>query len=41
MTLGHRVAVLDHGRLQQCGTPRDLYDRPGNRFVPASSGRRR
>src|SRR5689334_728378 len=33
MTLGHRVAVLDHGRLQQCGTPRELYDRPANSFV--------
>jgi multiple sugar transport system ATP-binding protein len=33
MTLGHRVAVLDHGRLQQVGTPRELYDRPGNSFV--------
>ena len=30
MTLGHRVAVLDDGRLQQCGTPRALYDRPAN-----------
>jgi multiple sugar transport system ATP-binding protein len=38
MTLGHRVAVLDHGRLQQCGTPRDLYDRPGNRFVAGFIG---
>ena len=33
MTLGHRVAVLDHGRLQQCGTPRELYDSPVNSFV--------
>jgi multiple sugar transport system ATP-binding protein len=38
MTLGHRVAVLDNGRLQQCGTPRDLYDRPGNRFVAGFIG---
>jgi multiple sugar transport system ATP-binding protein len=38
MTLGHRVAVLDHGRLQQCGTPRDLYDRPANRFVAGFIG---
>ena len=28
MTMGHRVAVLANGRLQQCDTPRGLYDRP-------------
>jgi multiple sugar transport system ATP-binding protein len=33
MTPGHRVVVLDHGRLQQCGTPRELYERPANSFV--------
>jgi multiple sugar transport system ATP-binding protein len=33
MTLGHRVAVLDRGRLQQYGTPREIYDLPANRFV--------
>ena len=38
MTLGHRVAVLDHGRLQQVGTPRELYDRPANRFVAGFIG---
>jgi multiple sugar transport system ATP-binding protein len=38
MTLGHRVAVLDHGRLQQCGTPRELYDRPTNSFVAGFIG---
>jgi multiple sugar transport system ATP-binding protein len=38
MTLGHRVAVLDHGRLQQVGSPRDLYDRPANRFVAGFIG---
>jgi multiple sugar transport system ATP-binding protein len=38
MTLGHRVAVLDLGRLQQVGTPRDLYDRPVNRFVAGFIG---
>ena len=29
MTLGHRVAVLKDGRLQQCDAPRTLYERPG------------
>jgi multiple sugar transport system ATP-binding protein len=33
MTLGHRVAVLRDGRLQQCDTPRRLYDHPANVFV--------
>jgi multiple sugar transport system ATP-binding protein len=33
MTMGHRVAVLKDGRLQQCDTPRALYDRPANVFV--------
>jgi multiple sugar transport system ATP-binding protein len=33
MTMGHRVAVLKDGRLQQCDTPRALYDRPANLFV--------
>jgi multiple sugar transport system ATP-binding protein len=38
MTLGHRVAVLDLGKLQQVGTPRDLYERPANRFVAGFIG---
>jgi multiple sugar transport system ATP-binding protein len=38
MTLGHRVAVLDGGRLQQVGAPRELYDRPANRFVAGFIG---
>ena len=33
MTLGHRVAVLRDGLLQQCASPRELYDRPINAFV--------
>ena len=38
MTMGHRVAVLDHGRLQQCGTPRELYEHPVNLFVAGFIG---
>src|SRR5437870_4194022 len=38
MTLGHRVAVLSNGRLQQCDTPRTLYDRPANTFVAGFVG---
>jgi multiple sugar transport system ATP-binding protein len=38
MTLGHRVAVLRDGRLQQCDTPRRLYDHPVNVFVAGFIG---
>src|SRR5689334_23261739 len=38
MTMGHRVAVLKDGLLQQCDTPRALYDRPGNAFVAGFIG---
>ncbi len=38
MTLGHRVAVLKDGRLQQCGPPRVLYERPANVFVAGFIG---
>jgi multiple sugar transport system ATP-binding protein len=33
MTLGDRVAVMNQGRLEQVGTPADVYRRPRNRFV--------
>jgi multiple sugar transport system ATP-binding protein len=38
MTLGHRVAVLRDGHLQQCDTPRVLYERPANSFVAGFIG---
>ena len=38
MTLGHRVAVLKDGRLQQCDTPRNLYEHPRNVFVAGFVG---
>jgi multiple sugar transport system ATP-binding protein len=38
MTLGHRVAVLKDGRLQQVGPPRALYERPANVFVAGFIG---
>ena len=38
MTLGDRVALLDRGRLQQVGTPKELYDRPANVFVAGFIG---
>ncbi|MFT7722878.1 MAG: ATP-binding cassette domain-containing protein [Roseateles sp.] len=33
MTLGQRIAVLKAGRLQQLGTPQQVYQRPANLFV--------
>jgi iron(III) transport system ATP-binding protein len=33
LTLSDRIAVVDHGKLQQIGSPRDLYARPENPFV--------
>jgi multiple sugar transport system ATP-binding protein len=38
MTLGHRVAVLQDGELQQVGPPRELYERPANLFVAGFIG---
>ena len=38
MTLGHRVAVLHDGHLQQCGPPRELCERPANVFVAGLPG---
>jgi ABC-type Fe3+/spermidine/putrescine transport system ATPase subunit len=37
--LGDRVAVLDHGKLEQLGTPEDLFERPATRFVATFIGR--
>ena len=31
--MGHRIAVLDHGVLQQVGAPQDVYAKPANLFV--------
>jgi multiple sugar transport system ATP-binding protein len=39
MGLADRIAVLDQGRLQQVGTPRELHHDPANRFVAAFIGR--
>jgi multiple sugar transport system ATP-binding protein len=38
MTLGHRVAVMNHGVLQQVGTAQELFDRPANVFVASFIG---
>jgi multiple sugar transport system ATP-binding protein len=33
MTMADRIAVMDHGVLQQVGTPLDVYNAPANTFV--------
>jgi ABC-type sugar transport system ATPase subunit len=33
MSLGQRIAVLQEGALQQCGTPMEIYREPANLFV--------
>jgi len=33
MTLADRIVVLDGGNIAQAGSPRSLYDKPGNLFV--------
>jgi multiple sugar transport system ATP-binding protein len=38
MTMGNRIAVMSEGRLQQVGTPQELYDYPVNRFVAGFIG---
>ncbi|MGC4389264.1 ABC transporter ATP-binding protein [Agrobacterium sp. M50-1] len=38
MTLADRVVVLNHGRIEQQGTPLELYKTPANLFVAAFIG---
>jgi ABC-type sugar transport system ATPase subunit len=38
MTLAHRIVVLNHGAVQQIGTPADLYRRPATVFVAGFIG---
>jgi spermidine/putrescine transport system ATP-binding protein len=33
LTMSDRIAVMNKGRILQVGTPRDIYDRPSERFV--------
>ncbi|HWT92678.1 MAG TPA: sn-glycerol-3-phosphate ABC transporter ATP-binding protein UgpC [Solirubrobacteraceae bacterium] len=33
MTMGDRIAVMNEGRLEQVGTPEELYEHPANVFV--------
>jgi len=38
MTLADRVVVMNHGVIQQVGTPTEIYDRPANSFVASFIG---
>jgi putative spermidine/putrescine transport system ATP-binding protein len=33
LTMSDRIAVIDKGRFRQIGIPRDIYERPRNRFI--------
>lgn len=38
MTMGDRIMVLNGGRIQQIGTPLELYNNPSNKFVASFIG---
>jgi multiple sugar transport system ATP-binding protein len=38
MTLATRIGVLDHGRLVQLGSPREIYEQPANTYVATRLG---
>jgi putative spermidine/putrescine transport system ATP-binding protein len=39
MAISDRIAVMHEGRLEQLGTPREVYERPATRFVASFIGR--
>jgi putative spermidine/putrescine transport system ATP-binding protein len=38
LTMSDRIAVFDHGRIEQVGTPAEVYERPGSAFVAGFVG---
>jgi multiple sugar transport system ATP-binding protein len=38
MTLADRVVVMNHGRIEQIGTPNELYHKPATKFVASFIG---
>jgi sulfate/thiosulfate transport system ATP-binding protein len=38
MEVADRIALMNEGRIEQVGTPRDLYERPANEFVMSFVG---
>jgi iron(III) transport system ATP-binding protein len=39
MAMSNRILVMEEGRVQQVGTPEEIYHRPANRFVASFLGR--
>jgi len=39
MAMADRIAVMNHGRIEQIGSARDLYERPASRFVATFIGK--
>jgi ABC-type Fe3+/spermidine/putrescine transport system ATPase subunit len=40
LTMSDRIAVMNHGRVEQLGAPAEIFDRPATRFVAAFMGMR-
>ena len=38
MTMCHQIAVMNNGRIEQIGSPKDIYERPVTRFVASFIG---
>jgi putrescine transport system ATP-binding protein len=38
MTMAHRIAIMDRGKIVQVGTPDEIYEQPVNRFTAAFVG---
>ncbi|MFF5029457.1 ABC transporter ATP-binding protein [Streptomyces collinus] len=38
LTMSDRIAVMNEGRIEQCGTPEDVYEHPASRFVASFLG---
>jgi putative spermidine/putrescine transport system ATP-binding protein len=38
LTMSNRIAVFNHGRIEQVGTPEDVYERPATEFVAGFVG---
>ncbi|MFD7879082.1 ABC transporter ATP-binding protein [Streptomyces sp. NPDC059766] len=38
LTMSDRICVMNEGRVEQCGTPEDVYEHPASRFVASFMG---
>ncbi len=38
MTMAHRIAIMDAGRIRQIGTPDEIYEQPNSRFTASFIG---